>query len=113
MVIPRRSPNIKDMLFKRRTLAHNIKPGSKVSGRCTDPGIVKRGRKCMQCPLMSGRSYISHNGIKYDTHGGNCQSNNIIYSASCKLCLHKMKYIGKSVTELRTRVNKHRNTFQS
>ena len=111
--VPRRSPNIKDMLFKRRTLAHNIKPGGKISGRCTDPGAVRRGRKCMQCPLMSGRSYLSHDGVKYDTHGGNCQSNNIIYSASCKFCLHKMKYIGKSVTELRTRVNKHRNTFKS
>ena len=54
-----------------------------------------------------------HNNVKFDTHGGNCQTNNIIYIASCKLCVHKMKYIGKSVTELRTRVNKHRNVFKS
>ena len=112
-VVPRRSPNVKDLLFKRRTLAHNIKPEGKASSRCTDPGVKKKGRKCMQCLLMSGRSYITQNDVNYPCHGGNCQTMNIIYVASCKLCLYKMKYVGKTVQQLRERVNKHRNVFKS
>ena len=112
-VVPRRSPNVKDLLFKRRALAHNIKPGGKLSGPCTQPGVKKKGRKCMQCPLMSGRSYIRHDDANYNSHGGNCQTRNVIYIASCKLCLYKMKYVGKTVQQLRERVNKHRNVFNT
>ena len=53
-VVPRRSPNIQDLLFKRRSLAHKIDPGGRVSGRCKPLGLTRKGRFCMQCPLMSG-----------------------------------------------------------
>ena len=62
---------------------------------------------------MSGQTSIKQNGTIFGCHGGNCQSVNIIYIASCKLCLLKKKYVGKTVTELRKRVSNHRNMFKT
>ena len=94
-VVPRRSPNIQDLLFKRRSLAHKIDPGGRVSERCKPPGLTQKGRFCMQCPLMSGKTSINQNDTNFGCHGGNCQSVNIIYVASCKLCFLKKKCVGK------------------
>ena len=110
-VVPRRSPNIKDLLFKRRALAHATQDKSNVSKPCTEPGEVKRGRKCAMCPFMSGKNFIMQNNVRHEIHGGNCQSKCVIYVASCKEC--NMKYVGKTINELRVRVSGHRNTFKS
>ena len=45
------------------------------------------------------------------TQGGNCQTNNIIYAATCKLCSKNNVYVGKTILALRSRVNGHRTTF--
>ena len=63
------------------------------------------------CPLMSGNHFIMQNNVRHDIAGGNCQSKGVIYVASCKEC--NMKYVGKTVNELRIRVSGHRNTFKS
>ena len=62
---------------------------------------------------MSGKTSINQNDTNFGCHGGNCQSVNIIYVASCKLCFLKKKYVGKTVTELRKRVSNYRNTFKT
>ena len=48
-VVPRRSPNVRDHFFRRKALAHATQDKSNVSKPCTEPGEVKRGRKCGMC----------------------------------------------------------------
>lgn len=108
-VVTRRAPNTKDILFKRKAIALQ----SNVCGTvpCTKPGEVKRGSPCQCCKLVSRSSTVTSNGTTVKTAGGNCKNNNIIYAATCKLCVKNNVYIGKTVTQLRTRVNGHRSKF--
>ena len=109
-VVTRRAPNLKDSLFKRKRLA--LASSSRATVRCTDPkGKKKRGQSCMTCNIVSGHSVVDNNGHKIQTQGGNCQTNNIIYAATCKLCSKNNVYVGKTILALRSRVNGHRTTF--
>ena len=106
-VVPRRSPNIKDLLFKRRNLA--LSTPSKATVPCTDPNIRRRGAKCQCCSLVSGSTSVENNGNLVNCEGGNCKTRSLIYAAKCVLC--QKVYVGKSVNELRNRVNGHRSSF--
>ena len=70
------------------------------------------GRSCNTCALVSGTSSVTINDYNLNTHGGNCKTTNIIYAATCKLCVKKNVYVGKSENELRKRINEHRKGFK-
>ena len=108
-VVPRRAPNLKDVLFKRKAIALGTGIGKSLP--CTDPTVKKRGAKCQCCQLVSKSASIESNGTVVETAGGNCKSSNIIYAATCKLCTENNVYIGKTVMSLHERVNSHRSGF--
>lgn len=108
-VIPRRAPNLKDILFRRKAIA--LESGVRATVPCTNPGEKKRGAKCQCCKLVSGRTVISNNWRSVKSAGGNCKSSSIIYGATCKICEHNRLYTGKSVNSLRDRVNGHRSKY--
>ena len=100
-VVARRAPNLKDMLFKRRSF-------------CVDPkaeqGTVKCGAKnCMCCKLVSKTPYLNHRNNMYKTVGGDCNVFNVVYCFQCKLC--NILYVGKTVDSLKSRANGHRSKF--
>ena len=108
-VVPRRAPNLKDLLFKRKALALNTARSGTVP--CTDSSVIKRGAKCQCCKLVSQLDIITSNGIVVKTAGGNCKSCNLIYGATCLLCLVNNVYTGKTIQSLHERVNAHRSAF--
>ena len=108
-VVPRRAPNLKDLLFKRKALALDTARSGTVP--CTDPSVVKRGAKCQCCKLVSQSDTVTSNGIVVKTAGGNCKSCNLIYGATCLLCSANNMYAGKTVQTLNERVNAHRSAF--
>ena len=63
--------------------------------------------------MMSNATTVASNGRTFKTAGGDCKSKNLVYAASCKLCDFNNVYTGKSVTELRTRINGHRSKFNN
>ena len=100
-VVARRAPNLKDMLFRRRSF-------------CVDPkrelGTMNCGTtSCMCCNLVSKSPYLNHRNNMYKTAGGDCNSFNVVYSFQCKLC--SILYVGKTVDTLRSRANGHRSKF--
>ena len=113
MVVPRRAPNIKDLLFKRKSLALGS-TSDDVMVPCSHYKKCRgRGRICQCCSLVSGSRYIKSNGTTVKTMGGNCKSFNVVYCAQCKLCDKYNTYVGKTVTPLHERMNKHRTSFTS
>lgn len=108
-----RGATISSLLFKQKTV--NLGSGSRgkqdgrLTSRCTtvEEGQHKKGRKCMLCPLMSGKHSVSVGGRMVKCDGGDCKSRNVIYLFACKLC--ELCYVGKTDQELRKRVNGHRN----
>ena len=106
-VVARRSPNIKDLLFKRRSLA--LGPPKRATVPCTDPAVKKRGAKCQSCILVGGTTKVEHDGRSVNCEGGNCVTRSLIDAAICLLC--SKGYVGKGVNELRERVNGHRSSF--
>ena len=110
-VVTRRAPNLKDLLFKRKYIAlSNNNASNQLQGTvpCTDPNVCRKGAKCQCCGMVSQASYVSNAGMKMNICGGNCKSKNIIYAVTCKLCTDNNVYIGKTVLELRNRINGHR-----
>ena len=83
-VVTRRAPSLKDILFKRKRLA--LGSGSKSTDPCTKPDDKKKGRSCMTCSIVSGKTSVRNNEFVVQTQGGTCKTRNIIYSATCQLC---------------------------
>jgi hypothetical protein len=110
-VISRRSPNIKDLLFKRRSISMSSSETSLATVPCTKPEERKRGRPCQSCMLMSGTPEIRNNDRTAKSAGGNCKSKGLIYAAQCVLCFINNTYAGKTVQELHCRINAHRHSF--
>ena len=108
-VVYKRGKNLKDILFRRKSIALNTPNTSTVP--CMDPGIRKRGAKCQCCLLVSKNSCVLNNNRTVQTVGGNCKTINIIYCATCTLCQSNNVYVGKSVSALHERVNQHRFAF--
>ena len=111
-LVNKRAPNLGDKLFKRRKFAlaghkeADLKPTGTI--RCTGEEVIKRGRKCKGCRMMSGKSSITSNANNNNFHTPNatCKSKMVIYAAECRTC--KKQYIGRTVQELRSRINGHR-----
>ena len=65
----------------------------------------------MCCTMVGKAEYIVSNGVQSRCAGGNCKSNNVIYCIRCKICTDHNCYVGKTVSELHTRVSQHRSHF--
>ena len=105
-VVPKRGPNLKDLLFKRKAF-------SLLANSTAPLGNVPCGRaRCKSCILMSE---IFINGTPVKSEGGTCTTTNCVYLAQCQACislnLHNNLYVGKTTTLLSMRVNGHRSAF--
>ena len=76
-VVTRNAPNLKSLLFKRRSLA--LEAVVKIPDPCGTP-------RCQTCTLMSGNNFLNNNEISLKTMDGDCKSTCIIYAASCIKC---------------------------
>ena len=100
-VVPRRAPNLKDLLFKRKAIA---------LGHASEEGTVPcNATNCQSCLLVSNSVFLDHKGKQFKTVGGTCKSFNLIYCFQCKIC--DILYVGKTVDALHERVNGHRSKF--
>ena len=108
-VVTRRAPSLKDILFKRKRLA--LGSGTRSTDPCTKPDDKKKGRSCMTCSIVSGKTSVRNNEFVVQTQGGTCKTRNIIYSATCQLCRKNNVYVGKTVSTLSQRVNGHRSKY--
>ena len=111
-VTARRSQSLKDLLFKRKSIALQSDQSS-ITSPCTDPTVRKRGAKCKSCPLMSNLSVVRNNNREVRSSSGNCTTAKVIYAAQCTRCSTNNTYVGKTVTELRQRINGHRASYYS
>ena len=75
-LVTRRAPNIKDLLFKRKSIA--LQTSTVGTMPCTKPNEVKKGRPCQCCKVVSKTSTVTNNNITVKTAGGDCKSRNII-----------------------------------
>ena len=113
-VVPRRAPNLKDLLFKRKSFSlgningisnNSNELNSRVSQRNTPCGRPR----CKTCPIISN---LTIRGIPVKSEGGTCTTNNCVYLAQCQFCVNlKLKnnlYVGKTTTPLNIRINNHR-----
>ena len=122
----RRDRNTKDLLFRRKALtlpprnqvgpdpsqAPSINSRSSPTVPCTDYGNAsQRGRICLSCSLMSRHSEVKNNNKTVLCSGGNCKSASVVYAAQCSGCPRNNTYIGKTVNELRLRINGHRSSY--
>ena len=111
-VVPRRAPNLKNILFKRKAFSMNPKSSNNNSLGNNMPC----GRpRCMSCTLI-GEIFV--NGVKVDSEGGTCTTVNCIYLAQCQLCysnnnINRSNYVGKCTTALSIRISGHRAGFNS
>ena len=100
-VIPRRAPNLKDLLFRRKALALDPEEQS---------GIVECNVKnCQTCRLVDSTASLNCGTENVNVANGSCKSWNVVYCFQCKLC--NMKYVGKTTDSLNHRVNGHRSKF--
>ena len=104
-VIPRKGPNLKSLLFKRKNLALcSLDSGGFVSSK-------KCGSRCQTYTLISNTEFLNHNGCAMKTVGGDCKSWNVVYCFQCKICNNK--YVGKTVDPLHERMNGHRHKYDN
>ena len=108
-VVARKAPTLQDKLFRRKALA--LQPLNRIIQPCSELVGKRRGPKCLCCSMVGKTDHIVSNGVKVNCAGGNYKSNNIIYVVRCKLCKNHNCYVGKTVTELHTRLSQHRSHF--
>ena len=102
-VVPKRGPNLADMLFKRKRLALEGPLGGKeVTSPCSN-------KQCLCCRIVSQKESVKINGRVVKSAGGCCSTFNVVYLMQCKLC--KEGYVGKTVENLRERIKGHRKAF--
>ena len=99
-VVPRRGKNLKDLLFRRKSIA--LTPEFSGTYSCEATG-------CQTCGLVSNTDSLHHRNADFVTAGGCCKSCNVIYCFQCKLC--EILYVGKTSDPLHVRVNGHRSKF--
>ena len=111
-VVAKRAPNLSDTLFKRKALALEQGGRHAPTVPCTPVGTKRgQGAPCQCCLVVSNSQTVTNNGHTVKTVGGCCKTNNIVYSATCTLCLANNVYAGKSVDALNVRVNGHRSSY--
>ena len=108
-MVARKAPTLQDKLFKRKSLA--LRPLDNAIQPCSNLISKRRGPKCICCTMVGKNSTISTNGVTVTCAGGNCKSNNIIYCIKCKICTDHNCYVGKTVSELHSRISQHRSHF--
>ena len=110
-VVPRRGPNLKDILFKRKAFSV-----SNVNRNIPNVNPIRNtpcGRpRCKACNLITDLK-IGNNSVK--SEGGSCTTQNCIYMAQCQKCLvlnhNNNLYIGKTTTMLSVRITGHRAAY--
>ena len=110
-VVARRSPNLKDKLFKRRAIALDTMSSTGSTAPCTKPNVRRRGPSCQTCKLVSNKTEVKGRCVTVGCAGGDCKTNNVVYAASCKLCSRPSVYVGKTITPLNKRMNGHRSRY--
>ena len=105
-VVPRRAPNLKDLLFKRK--AFSLNNSSSTSSRNNPCGRPR----CKTCPIIGD---LYSKGTQIKSVGGTCTTKNCIYLAQCQSCVNlnltNNLYVGKTITCLSIRINNHRAAF--
>ena len=99
-VVPRRAPNLKGLIFRRKALALD---GDQTTAQPCN------SRRCQTCILIKNSSFLVCNNKTFKTLGGSCKSFNIIYCVQCKFC--SKPYVGKTTEHLNLRMNGHRSKF--
>ena len=66
-------------------------------------------KKCSCCKFGSTKTNFSVNNKPFKTAPGSCRSYNLVYMLRCKCC--RKVYIGRTIQELRDRMNQHRQKF--
>ena len=96
----RKGKSLKDMLVRAKVPPkNNIKSGS---GGCL-------GKRCGVCPYIKTTSeFMDKKGVRYEirTTHLNCNSKNVVYLLSCKVC--KTQYVGSCTTKFRLRFNNYK-----
>ena len=103
----RRPDNIRDKIIR-------AKLPITTDGLIPEWPTCKSGTKCKHCPRIdkSGRITSHHTGRSYScVFNACCQSRNLVYCISCKLC--GQQYVGQTTTPLMTRVNNHLSTIRT
>ena len=77
-MVPRRAPNLQDLLFRRKTFSLNNS-----SGRPPDNNPCGRNH-CRTCNLMAD---LQMRGSRVASEGGTCINKNCIYTAQCQICV--------------------------
>ena len=104
-VVPKRGPNLSDLLFRRKHLALG---NTCVGNQCTMPCANSRNQ-CLCCKVVSKKEKVNINGRSSKSAGGSCSSNNVVYLMQYKICGDG--YVGKTVETLRDRIKGHRKSF--
>ena len=107
----RKSSSLSNILFSQKKLtttkdSTGLSKGGTPTVGCADPTVVRRGRRCDSCQMMGGVPFVNIRGAQLHLSGGNCQTSLLIYLGICVEC--SKPYMGKTVNELRTRINGHR-----
>ena len=108
MVTFRRPENLRDYLVraKLRPLDQNTN-GNRGTHKCTS-------NRCDVCNyLIVGDIFSSHvTGTNYNiNHRLDCNSRNVVYLISCKVC--GLQYVGSTTTKLRLRFNNHKSRLRA
>ena len=106
-VVPRRGPNLKDILFRRKAFSVSK------SNSAPESSNIPCGRpRCKTCPLISNLR-IGNNPVRAE--GGSCTTQNCVYMAQCQRCVEQNSknnlYIGKTTSLLSVRITGHRAAF--
>ena len=107
MVVFRRPKSLRDYLVHAKLRATSVEDKPKGTVKCGD-------RRCQVCEhLKTGDSFISkRTGKKYSINFDlNCNSTNVVYLLSCKLC--GVQYVGSTTTRFRLRFNNHKSRIRA
>ena len=103
----RRPPNLRDKLIRAR-LRTSTPDEQESWPQCKKP------EKCKQCPRINKSGHIISHSTKRKfkcVFNPCCQSRNLIYCLTCKIC--GFQYVGQTITPIKTRVNNHLSTIRT
>ena len=107
MVAFRRPKSLRDYLVHAKLRATNLEERPKGTVKCGD-------RRCQVCKhLKIGDSFTSkRTGKQYSINSDlNCNSTNVVYLLSCKVC--GVQYVGSTTTRFRLRFNNHKSRIRA
>ena len=98
--VKKTGPSLSNKLVKLKELA--VGPNCGQTVKC-------KSKNCKCCKMICEDQHVKINNKKAICAQGNCDSYNIVYQFTCKVC--QETYIGRSTRKLRQRVLEHRNAF--